>query len=45
MVFVAPGAVHGFANRGDRDVRFLAVVTPDLFGPVCFREIGTILDA
>jgi quercetin dioxygenase-like cupin family protein len=45
MVFVARGAVHGFANRGDTDARFLAVVTPGLFGPAYFREVGEILDA
>lgn len=45
MVFVARGAVHGFVNRGDTDARFLAVVTPGLFGPDYFREVGAILDA
>jgi quercetin dioxygenase-like cupin family protein len=45
MVFVARGAVHGFANRGDTDARFLAVVTPGLFGRAYFSEIGAIVDA
>ena len=45
MVFVARGAVHGFANCGDSDARFLAVVTPGLFGPDYFSEIGAVLDA
>ena len=45
VVFVARGALHGFANQGDTDARFLAVVTPGLFGPDYFREVGNILDA
>jgi quercetin dioxygenase-like cupin family protein len=45
VAFVARGAVHGFANRADTDARFLAVVTPGLFGPGYFREIGAVLDA
>lgn len=45
MVFIPRGAVHGFANQGDTDACFLAVVTPGLFGPDYFGEIGAILDA
>jgi quercetin dioxygenase-like cupin family protein len=45
MVFIPRGAVHGFANHGDTDARFLAVVTPGLFGPAYFSEIGAVLDA
>jgi quercetin dioxygenase-like cupin family protein len=45
VVFVPRGAVHGFANRGGEDARFLAVVTPGLFGPAYFREISEALGA
>lgn len=45
VVFVPRGAVHGFVNRGDTDARFLAVVTPGLFGPDYFTQIAAVLDA
>lgn len=44
-LFIPRGAVHGFINRGDEDTRFLAVITPGLFGPTYFREIGEVLAA
>jgi quercetin dioxygenase-like cupin family protein len=44
-LFIPRGAVHGFVNRGDADARFLAVVTPGLFGPAYFREISDVLGA
>jgi quercetin dioxygenase-like cupin family protein len=44
-VYIPRGAVHGFINRGDADARFLAVVTPGLFGPSYFREVGEVLGA
>jgi quercetin dioxygenase-like cupin family protein len=43
--FIPRGAVHGFVNRGDEDARFLAVITPGLFGPAYFREVGEVLAA
>lgn len=39
------GAVHGFANAGAGDVRFLSVVTPGRLGPGYFRELGEVLAA
>jgi quercetin dioxygenase-like cupin family protein len=44
-LFIPRGAVHGFVNQGEHDVRFLAVVTPGLFGPAYFREVGDVLAA
>jgi quercetin dioxygenase-like cupin family protein len=44
-VFIPRGAVHGFVNRGAEDARFLAVVTPGLFGPAYFREVGEVIAA
>jgi quercetin dioxygenase-like cupin family protein len=44
-LFIPRGAVHGFANRGDTDARFLAVTTPGLLGPDYFREIGEVVKA
>ena len=45
VVFIPRGAVHGFVNRRDQDARFLAVITPGLFGPAYFREIGEVIAA
>jgi quercetin dioxygenase-like cupin family protein len=39
------GAVHGFDNRGDVDVKWLAMATPGVFGPAYFHEVGEILAA
>jgi quercetin dioxygenase-like cupin family protein len=39
------GAVHGFDNRGDVDVKWLAIATPGVFGPAYFHEVGEILAA
>ena len=44
-VFIPRGAVHGFVNRAAEDARFLAVVTPGLFGPAYFQEVGEVLAA
>ena len=38
-------AVHGFANHGPADAKFLAIATPGVFGPAYFREIGDLIDA
>jgi quercetin dioxygenase-like cupin family protein len=37
------GVVHGFENRGDAHVRFLAVAAPGVFGPAYFREVGAAI--
>jgi quercetin dioxygenase-like cupin family protein len=39
------GSVHGFANQGRSDAKFLAVATPGVFGPAYFREIAEVLSA
>ena len=39
------GAVHHFDNRGDRDAKALAIVTPGILGPAFFREVAAVLDA
>ena len=42
---VSRGSVHGFANHGSADVRFLAIATPGVFGRGYFEEIGEVLAA
>lgn len=44
-VCVPRGAVHGFANQGAADAKFLAIATPGVFGPAYFREVGDVLAA
>ena len=39
------GQVHGFENRGEDDVRFLAIATPGCFGPAYFQEIADVVAA
>ena len=45
VVFIPRGAVHAFENRHDGDAKFLAVVTPGVFGPDYFNEIAAVLSA
>ena len=44
-VCIRRGSVHGFANHGVTEARFLAVATPGLFGPGYFIEIGEVVAA
>ena len=44
-IFIPRGVVHGFENHGPDDSKFLAVITPGLFGPDYFKEIGVVLAA
>ena len=44
-VCVPRGAIHGFANHGAVDAKFLAIATPGVFGAAYFREIGEVLAA
>ena len=37
------GAIHGFANHGSEDAKFLAVASPGLMTPDYFREIHDAL--
>jgi|SRR6185312_9152899 len=44
-LFIPRGAVHGFNNLGQKDVKALAVVTPALIGPEFFKECAAIVNA
>ncbi|MDX6562247.1 MAG: hypothetical protein QOD65_2061 [Gaiellales bacterium] len=39
------GVVHGFANHGDEDAKFLAIITPGIFGAAYFRGIADVIAA
>ncbi|MGD0745107.1 MAG: cupin domain-containing protein [Verrucomicrobiota bacterium] len=43
--FIPRGAVHGFNNLKQTDVKALATITPALLGPDFFREAGAIVNA
>ncbi|MGH7970088.1 MAG: cupin domain-containing protein, partial [Limisphaerales bacterium] len=43
--FVPRGAVHGFDNLTQMDVKALAVITPALLGSSFFREAADIVNA
>ena len=43
--FIPRGAVHGFNNFRQTDVKALAVITPALLGPDFFREAAAIVNA
>lgn len=43
--FIPRGAVHGFNNLKETDVKALAVITPALLGPDFFREAAVIVNA
>ncbi len=43
--FVPRGAVHGFNNLKQTDVKALAVITPALLGPDFFKEAAAIVNA
>ena len=42
-VCIRRGQVHGFDNRGEEDVTFLAIATPGVFGPAYFHELADVL--
>ena len=44
-VCIPRGVVHGFANPGEGDAKFLAIVSPGVFGRAYFEEIGAVLAA
>jgi quercetin dioxygenase-like cupin family protein len=44
-VCIRRGQVHGFDNRGQTDIKFLAIASPGVFGPAYFRDIGRVLAA
>jgi quercetin dioxygenase-like cupin family protein len=43
--FIPRGAVHGFNNLKQTDVKALAVITPALLGPDFFQEAAAIVNA
>jgi quercetin dioxygenase-like cupin family protein len=43
--FIPRGAVHGFNNLRQTEVKAVAVITPALLGPVFFREAAAIVNA
>ena len=43
--FIPRGAVHGFNNLKQTNVKALAVITPALLGPNFFREAAAIVNA
>ena len=43
--FIPRGAVHGFNNFGQANVKALAVITPALLGPDFFKEAAAIVNA
>src|SRR5215510_1807839 len=43
--FVPRGAVHGFTNLKQTNVKALAVITPALLGPEFFKEAAAIVNA
>ena len=43
--FVPRGAVHGFNNLKQTDVKALSVITPALLGPDFFRQAAAIVNA
>ena len=45
VVCVRRGVVHGSANAGSVDAKFLAIATPGVFGAAYFREVGDVLAA
>jgi quercetin dioxygenase-like cupin family protein len=42
--FIPRGAVHGFDNLKQTDVKALAVITPALLGPEFFREAAALVN-
>ena len=45
ICFIPRGAVHGFNNLKQTDVKALAVITPALLGPHFFKEAAAIVNA
>ena len=43
--FIPRGIVHGFSNKTDRTIKFLAVINPGIFGISYFQEIAEVFSA
>ena len=44
-LFIPRGVVHGFENKTQEIIEFLAIVNPGVFRPVYFKEIAEIINA
>jgi hypothetical protein len=44
-IFIRRGAVHSFRNDSSAPATCLGVLTPDVLGPVCFREPAALIAA
>jgi quercetin dioxygenase-like cupin family protein len=44
-ICIPRGVVHGFANHGSDEARFLAIISPGLFGPSYFTDFNEVLAA
>jgi quercetin dioxygenase-like cupin family protein len=44
-VCIRRGVVHGFANHGTGEARFMAIISPGLFGPAYFTEVNEVIAA
>jgi quercetin dioxygenase-like cupin family protein len=45
ICFIPRGAVHGFNNLKQTDVKAVAIITPALLGPDFFKEAAAIINA
>ncbi|MDB4921409.1 cupin domain-containing protein [Mucilaginibacter sp.] len=43
--FIPRGIVHGFENKTNSRVKFLAIVNPGILGPAYFKELAVIINA
>jgi quercetin dioxygenase-like cupin family protein len=39
------GQIHGFANEGSLEVKFLAIASPGVFGPSYFHDMAEVIAA
>lgn len=44
-LFISRGDVHGFVNKSNETVEFLAIATPAVFGPEYFRDVEQVFNA
>ena len=44
-ICIPRGVVHGFANHGETDAKFLAIISPGVFGAAYFRELADLVAA
>ena len=44
-IFIPRGIVHGFENKTDQTIKFLAIANPGVFGPSYFHEVAGVINA